>query len=83
MRPHVDIMQLDSMNDAHVRHCQLQGESLPLWGTVGQIMDQLTAAGVGQRPTVFVCHRCSCQCKMSRVSHRTDAKAFLFAILAC
>ena len=37
----------------------LQGESLPLWGTVGQITDQLTAAGVGQRPTVFVCHRCT------------------------
>lgn len=35
----------------------LQGQSLPLWGTVGQLMDQLTAAGVGQRPVVFVCHR--------------------------
>lgn len=35
----------------------MQGESLPLWGTVGQLMDQLTAAGVGERPVVFVCHR--------------------------
>jgi len=35
----------------------VQGESLPLWGTVGQLMDQLTAAGVGERPVVFVCHR--------------------------
>lgn len=34
-----------------------QGQSLPLWGTVGQLMDQLTAAGVGQRPVIFVCHR--------------------------
>ncbi|CAL8471570.1 g11112 [Coccomyxa elongata] len=33
-----------------------EGQSLPLWGTVGQLMDQLTAAGVGQRPVVFVCH---------------------------
>ena len=36
---------------------RVQGESLPLWGTVGQLMDQLTAAGVGERPVVFVCHR--------------------------
>ncbi|CAK0785443.1 hypothetical protein CVIRNUC_008652 [Coccomyxa viridis] len=33
-----------------------EGESLPLWGTVGQLMDQLTAAGIGERPVVFVCH---------------------------
>ena len=39
------------------RHLHMQGESLPLWGTVGQLMDQLTAAGVGERPVVFVCHR--------------------------
>ena len=38
-------------------HVYTQGESLPLWGTVGQLMDQLTAAGVGERPVVFVCHR--------------------------
>ncbi len=33
-----------------------EGESLPLWGTVGQLLDRLTAAGVGGRPVVFVCH---------------------------
>lgn len=33
-----------------------EGESLPLWGTVGQLLDRLTAAGVGARPVVFVCH---------------------------
>lgn len=36
----------------------LQGESLPLRGTVGQLMDKLASAGVGQRPVVFICHRC-------------------------
>ena len=35
----------------------LQGESLPVRGTVEQLLDRLTAAGVGQRPVVFVCHR--------------------------
>ncbi|KAK9828200.1 hypothetical protein WJX74_002764 [Apatococcus lobatus] len=33
-----------------------QGESLPVRGTVEQLLDRLTAAGVGQRPVVFVCH---------------------------
>lgn len=35
----------------------VQGESLPLWGTVEQLTDRLTAAGIGQRPVVFVAHR--------------------------
>ncbi len=35
----------------------MQGESLPVRGTVEQLLDRLTAAGVGQRPVVFVCHR--------------------------
>ena len=34
-----------------------QGESLPLWGTVEQLTDRLTAAGIGQRPVVFIAHR--------------------------
>lgn len=34
----------------------MQGQSLPVWGTVGQLLDSLAAAGVGQRPVVFVCH---------------------------
>ena len=43
---------------AHGReHDILQGESLPLRGTVGQLMDKLASAGVGQRPVVFICHR--------------------------
>lgn len=36
----------------------VQGESLPLRGTVGQLMDKLAAAGVGHRPTIYICHRC-------------------------
>lgn len=38
-------------------HAAMQGESLPLWGTVEQLIDGLTAAGIGQRPVVFVSHR--------------------------
>ena len=33
-----------------------QGESLPLEDTVERVMVQLAAAGVGQRPIVFVAH---------------------------
>ncbi|KAK9804176.1 hypothetical protein WJX73_009170 [Symbiochloris irregularis] len=33
-----------------------EGESLPLWGTVEQLTDRLTAAGIGQRPVIFVAH---------------------------
>ncbi|KAK9829898.1 hypothetical protein WJX72_008538 [[Myrmecia] bisecta] len=33
-----------------------EGESLPVQRTVGQLMDRLTAAGVGQRPVIFICH---------------------------
>jgi len=43
-----------------LQHCPrpvLQGDSLPLRGTVGQLMDKLAAAGVGTRPTIYVCHR--------------------------
>ncbi len=36
---------------------RLQGESLPMRGTVGQLQERLAAAGVGHRPTIFVCHR--------------------------
>jgi hypothetical protein len=32
------------------------GESLPLPHTVARVMDKLLAAGVGDRPVVFVCH---------------------------
>ena len=35
-----------------------QGESLPFQHTVAQLMEKLAAAGVGQRPVIFVCHRC-------------------------
>jgi hypothetical protein len=35
----------------------LQGESLPFQHTVAQLMEKLAAAGVGQRPVIFVCHR--------------------------
>lgn len=35
----------------------LQGEALPFQGTVAQLMEKLVAAGVGQRPVVFVSHR--------------------------
>lgn len=35
----------------------LQGESLPFRHTVHQLMEKLAAAGVGQRPVIFVCHR--------------------------
>ncbi len=35
----------------------LQGSSLPIRATVGQLMDRLTAAGVGERPVIFVAHR--------------------------
>jgi len=34
----------------------VQGESLPLEDTVERVMVQLAAAGVGQRPLVFVAH---------------------------
>lgn len=34
----------------------VQGESLPMHGMVGQLMDRLTAAGVGSRPVIFVTH---------------------------
>ena len=34
-----------------------QGESLPFRHTVHQLMEKLAAAGVGQRPVIFVCHR--------------------------
>ena len=34
-----------------------EGESLPLWGTVGQLTERLTRCGVGARPTIFICHR--------------------------
>lgn len=30
---------------------------MPLHGTVGQLLNRLIAAGVGQRPVVFVTHR--------------------------
>jgi len=33
-----------------------EGESLPLAGTVSRLADRLVAAGVGDRPVVFVCH---------------------------
>jgi protein SERAC1 len=36
--------------------CWLQGESLPVSGMVEQLMDRLIAAGVGDRPVVFICH---------------------------
>lgn len=36
-----------------------KGSSLPLMATVGQLMDRLIAAGVGERPVIFVCHRCA------------------------
>lgn len=41
------------------QHClaALQGESLPFRHTVHQLMEKLAAAGVGQRPVIFVCHR--------------------------
>ena len=35
-----------------------QGESLPMRATVVQMVERLAAAGVGARPTVFICHRC-------------------------
>lgn len=35
-----------------------QGESLPMRATVLQMVERLAAAGVGARPTVFICHRC-------------------------
>lgn len=34
-----------------------QAESMPLHGTVGQLLNRLIAAGVGQRPVIFVTHR--------------------------
>ena len=37
--------------------CTLQAESMPLHGTVGQLLNRLIAAGVGQRPVIFVTHR--------------------------
>lgn len=33
-----------------------EGESLPLFATVNHLADRLTAAGIGSRPVVFVCH---------------------------
>ncbi|KAI7843159.1 hypothetical protein COHA_003143 [Chlorella ohadii] len=33
-----------------------EGESLPFRHTVHQLMEKLAAAGVGQRPVIFVCH---------------------------
>lgn len=35
----------------------VQGEALPFQGTVAQLMEKLAAAGVGQRPVIFVSHR--------------------------
>ena len=37
--------------------CGVQAESMPLHGTVGQLLNRLIAAGVGQRPVIFVTHR--------------------------
>lgn len=34
-----------------------QAESMPLHGTVGQLLNRLIAAGIGQRPVIFVTHR--------------------------
>ncbi len=34
----------------------MQGESLPLAHTAVRLMDKLAAAGVGQRPVIFVSH---------------------------
>ncbi|DBB05437.1 TPA: hypothetical protein ACH3X1_012401 [Trebouxia sp. C0004] len=33
-----------------------EAESMPLHGTVGQLLNRLIAAGVGQRPVIFVTH---------------------------
>lgn len=33
-----------------------EGEALPFQGTVAQLMEKLAAAGVGQRPVIFVSH---------------------------
>ncbi|KAL4419867.1 hypothetical protein ABPG75_006965 [Micractinium tetrahymenae] len=33
-----------------------EGEALPFQGTVAQLMEKLAAAGVGQRPVIFVTH---------------------------
>lgn len=41
----------------YVDACGLQAESMPLHGTVGQLLNRLIAAGVGQRPVIFVTHR--------------------------
>lgn len=30
---------------------------MPLHGTVGQLLNRLIAAGIGQRPVIFVTHR--------------------------
>ena len=35
----------------------VQAQSMPLHGTVGQLLNRLIAAGVGQRPVIFVTHR--------------------------
>lgn len=33
-----------------------EGESLPLYATVNNLAERLTAAGIGSRPVIFICH---------------------------
>lgn len=40
----------------HLRPSLLQGESLPFQHTVALLLEKLAAAGVGQRPVIFVSH---------------------------
>lgn len=42
---------------------------MPLHGTVGQLLNRLIAAGVGQRPVIFVTHRYEQATKLCRKLH--------------
>ena len=85
-RYHLFLHELQFVADFVAICCRIfmlaQGESLPLAGTVSQLMEILTSAGIGNRPVVFVCHRRNtmfCYCQSSADHHFTAKNAAAWA----
>lgn len=60
-----------------------QAESMPLHGTVGQLLNRLIAAGIGQRPVIFVTHRYVASAPALQLGTRCHALLVESAFMLC